>query len=166
MDDFVGSDLLIRLADWGNSEDGLTVVNLLDIYAQDPMVGAPPLTAFVKEQLPATIAATEGVFCVIGFQAGIPVALAYCYTTLSTLLCKPVVHIQSLVVLSHARGNGAGQRMLGFVEEHARQAGACHVTLEVLTSNKRAIRSYFRFGFKCKSFYQTGGFVMPLIRRL
>lgn len=166
MDDYLGSDLLIRLADWSNPDDGLTAVDLLDTYAQDPMVGAPPLTAFVQEQLPATIAATDGVFCVIGFQAGIPVALAYCYTTLSTLLCQPVVHIQSLVVLSHARGNGVGQRMLVFVEEHARQAGACQVTLEVLTSNKRAIRSYFRFGFKCKSFNQTGGVVIPLIRRL
>jgi GNAT superfamily N-acetyltransferase len=151
------SELVIRLADWSNPGDGVTVVNLLDAYAHDPMGGAAPLTAFAKEHLPATMAATPGAFSVIGFQAGNPVALANCFTTLSTFACKPIVNIHDLAVLPQSRGSGVGQQMLGFVEEHARQAGACKITLEVLTGNDRARRSYSRFGFEAYTLDDTTG---------
>lgn len=147
MGEFVGGELLIRLVDWNSPEDGLTAVNLLNSYAQDSLVGAAPLSAFVKERLPAAMEAMAGAFSVIGFQADVPIALANCFSILSPLTCKPVVKIQDLIVLSHACDSGIEQGMLSFVEEHARQAGALHVSLEVLNKNERAIRSYVSCGF-------------------
>ncbi|MFT5897296.1 MAG: ribosomal protein S18 acetylase RimI-like enzyme [bacterium] len=162
MSDSTDSDLVIRMADWSNPEDRSAVVYLLDAYAEDPMGGAAPLSAFAKEHLPATMAATPGAFSVIGFQTGNPVALANCFTTLSTFACKPIVNIHDLAVLPQSRGSGIGQQILSFVEEHARQAGACKITLEVLTGNDRARRSYSRFGFEAYTLDDTSGHALFL----
>ena len=162
MVELVDSELQIRLADWSNPDDGLVVVNLLNAYAQDPMGGGAPLSAYAKQNLPAAMAATPGAFSVIGFQAGKPVALANCFTTLSTFACKPIVNIHDLAVLPQSRGSGIGQKMLGFVEERARQAGACKITLEVLTGNERARRSYSHFGFEAYTLDDTTGHALFL----
>ena len=154
--------LVIRLADWSNPEDGLTVVNLLDSYAQDPMGGAAPLSEFAKKNLPQAMAVTPGAFSVIGFQGETPVALANCFTTLSTFACKPIINIHDLAVVSQSRGSGVGQQMLAFVEEHARNVGACKITLEVLTGNDRARRSYARFGFEAYTLDDTTGHALFL----
>lgn len=162
MVELVDSKLLIRLADWSNPDDGLAVVNLLNAYAEDPMGGAAPLSVYAKENLPAAMAATPGAFSAIGFQAGNPVALANCFTTLSTFACKPIINIHDLAVLPQSRGSGVGQKMLGFVEEHAQQVGACKITLEVLTGNERARRSYSRFGFEAYTLDETTGHALFL----
>ena len=45
------------------------------------------------------------------------------------------------------RGQGVGQALLAAAEAHARERGCCKLTLEVLTGNAVALRSYERFGF-------------------
>jgi ribosomal protein S18 acetylase RimI-like enzyme len=159
-------ELNIRLADWNNPEDGRAVVNLLNAYAIDPMGGAAPLSAYAQEHLPATMAATPGAFSVIGLLGETPVALANCFTTLSTFACKPIINIHDLAVLPQSRGSGVGQKMLGFVEERARQSGACKITLEVLTGNERARRSYSNFGFEAYTLDDTTGHALFLQKSL
>jgi ribosomal protein S18 acetylase RimI-like enzyme len=46
------------------------------------------------------------------------------------------------------RGQGIGQAVFAAVEAHARALGCCKVTLEVLSGNVQAQRSYERFGFE------------------
>jgi len=108
------------------------------------------------------MAATPGAFSVLGFLGENPVALANCFTTLSTFACKPIVNIHDLVVIEGQRGAGAGQQMLSFVEEQARNKGACKVTLEVLTGNERARRSYERFGFEAYTLDEKTGHALFL----
>jgi len=137
----------IRLVDWENQEDCQTVVSLLDAYAKDPMGGSAPSTQYVRDNLATSMAATPGAFSAVGFLNDKPVALANCFTTLSTFACKPIVNIHDLAVLPQARGRGVGQQMLSFVEQEASRLGACKVTLEVLTGNAIARTAYERFGF-------------------
>lgn len=142
----------IRLADWSSPADLDAIVVLLDDYARDPMGGATGLTGYVKQNLPATLAATPGAFSVLAWhthnQGEKPVALANCFTTLSTFACKPLINIHDLAVVNEFRSKGLGQAMLTFVENHARSLGCCKITLEVLSGNDRARRSYDRFGFE------------------
>lgn len=142
----------IRLADWSSQADRAAIVMLLDDYARDPMGGEVGLTDFVKQNLPTTLAATPGAFSVIAWhtdnQGEKPVALANCFTTLSTFACKPLINIHDLAVVKGCRSKGLGQAMLAFVENHARALGCCKITLEVLSGNERARRSYERFGFE------------------
>lgn len=166
MSELPDHEFTMRLADWSIPEDGLTVVSLLDSYAQDPMGGAAPLSDFAKKHLPQTMAVTPGAFSVIGFLGTQPVALANCFTSLSTFACKPIVNIHDLAVVSSSRGIGIGQQMLGFVESYARKVGACKITLEVLTGNERARRSYSRFGFEAYTLDDTTGHALFLQKSL
>ena len=166
MSDSMTSELNIRLADWESPDDGNTVVSLLDAFAHDPMGGGAPLSTYVKNNLPDAMAATPGAFSVIGFQSGQAVALANCFTALSTFSCKPVINIHDLVVLSHVRGGGVGQQMLGFIQEHGVQVGACKITLEVLEGNTRARQSYERFGFESYTLDDTTGHALFLYKTI
>lgn len=145
------------LADWNDAADCAAVVDLLDAYAQDPMGGGTPLSDHARKHLPSAMAATPGAFSVIGRLGGRPVALANCFTTLSTFACKPLVNIHDLAVVADARGGGVGQKLLSFIEAEARRMGCCKVTLEVLTGNTRALRSYERFGFTAYTLDESTG---------
>ena len=96
-----------------------------------------------------------------------PVALANCFTSVSTFACLPLINIHDLVVLSDFRSKGVGQAMLAFVEAHARDLGCCKITLEVLSGNDHARRAYERFGFAAYSLDENTGqalfFHKPLI---
>lgn len=135
------------LAQWDEPEDCAAVLHLLDDYARDPMGGGTPLSQHAHDNLPQAMAAMPGAFSVIGRIDDKPVALANCFTTLSTFACKPLINIHDLAVIADARGGGVGQKLLAFIEAEAKRRGCCKVTLEVLTGNTRARRSYERFGF-------------------
>jgi len=148
-------DIEFRLADWTLEEDRVAVVELLDAYAHHPMGGAEPLPEHVRQHLPDAMANTPGAFSVLGWRLpdnesnrATAVALANCFTTLSTFACKPLVNIHDLYVADSARGTGAGQKILAYVEKVARARGCCKLTLEVLSGNTYASRSYENYGFE------------------
>lgn len=140
------------LADWNEQADCEAVVSLLQAYALHPMGGAEPLSDYAVKNLPRTIAKMAGAFSVIAWQTDAAgsrsaVALANCFTTLSTFACKPLINIHDLYVADEVRGKGTGQAILSFIETEARARGCCKVTLEVLTGNTQATSAYQRFGF-------------------
>ena len=53
-----------------------------------------------------------------------------------------------IAVLPGHRGAGVGQALLAAAEQHAKEHGCCKLTLEVLTGNARALKSYLGFGFE------------------
>jgi ribosomal protein S18 acetylase RimI-like enzyme len=65
----------------------------------------------------------------------------------STFQARPLLNVHDLAVLPRHRARGVGQALLAACEHHARQRGCCKLTLEVLSGNTRALRSYQRFGF-------------------
>jgi GNAT superfamily N-acetyltransferase len=164
--DLHADNVSFALARWDDPWDCAAVVELLDGYARDPMGGGAPLSEYARGHLPQAMAATPGAFSVIGRRNDAPVALANCFTTLSTFACKPLVNIHDLAVVPDARGQGVGQRLLAFIEQQARQLGGCKITLEVLTGNKRARRSYEQFGFTPYTLDDTSGHAVFLQKTL
>lgn len=53
--------------------------------------------------------------------------------------------MHDLVVLPAHRARGVGQALLAAAQKHAQERGCCKLTLEVLSGNARALRSYERF---------------------
>ena len=86
-------------------------------------------------------------FSVLAFDAEQPVGLVNCIEGFSTFACRPLVNVHDVAVAPGHRGRGVGQALLAAAEAHARERGACKLTLEVLTGNQRALRSYEQFGF-------------------
>jgi GNAT superfamily N-acetyltransferase len=135
------------VADYRDAAQAAAVVDLLDAYARDPAGGGTPLDTAVREGLPAALAARPQAFSVLAFDGDKPVGLINCIEGFSTFACKPLVNVHDVVVLPSHRGQRVAQRMFAQVEQEARKRGACKLTLEVLSGNAPALRSYEREGF-------------------
>ncbi|WP_454903026.1 GNAT family N-acetyltransferase [Variovorax gossypii] len=142
-----GSQIEVFLADYHDVVQAAAVVDLLNAYASEPAGGGVPLDPAVRQDLPAALAARPQAFSVLAFEGGQPVGLINCLEGFSTFACKPLVNVHDVVVLPSHRGQGVAQKMFARVEQEARRRGACKLTLEVLSNNKPALRTYEREGF-------------------
>jgi len=140
--------LKIVLADYDNATDAAAVVDLLNAYAEDPMGGGESLSTFTRDNLVASLKDFPGAFSVLAFEGDTPVGLANCMLGFSTFACRPLINIHDFMVLPQARGKGASQSLLAFVEQEAVERRCCKVTLEVLAGNKVARGAYEKYGFK------------------
>ncbi len=137
----------VVLADYRDSAQAAALVELLDGYARDPAGGGTPLSAQVRAELPAALAARPQAFSVLAYDDGQPVGLINCVEGFSTFACRPLVNVHDVVVAPSHRGQRLAQRMLERVEQEARARGACKLTLEVLSGNVSARKAYEREGF-------------------
>jgi len=140
--------LNVRRVDYRQATDAQALVMLLDAYARDPMGGGEPLAADVQERLCDDLAALPTAASFIAWQDGQPVGLVNCIEGYSTFKARPLMNIHDIAVLPGHRGAGVGQALLAAAQAHARARGCCKLTLEVLTGNDPALRSYQRFGFE------------------
>ncbi len=144
------STLRVCRADYANPVHAQALVNLLDVYARDPIGGGKPLSAFARANLVPALAARPQAFSVLAF-AGVtdaePVGLVNCFEGFSTFACRPLVNVHDVVVLPEYRGQRVAEKMLALVESLTLERGACKLTLEVLAGNAGAVKLYTRVGF-------------------
>ncbi|QNK67786.1 GNAT family N-acetyltransferase [Variovorax sp. PAMC26660] len=141
------SNIETLVANYRDAVQAAAVVDLLNAYASDPVGGGTPLDAAVREKLPAALAARPQAFSVLAFDGDTPVGLVNCIEGFSTFACQPLVNVHDVVVLPSHRGQRVAQKMFAQVEQEARRRGACKLTLEVLSGNAPALRTYEREGF-------------------
>ena len=137
---------LVRI-DYNNEQHGHDLVMLLNAYAIDPMGGGEPLSDYVRDNLPQSLAKQSNVFSVIGYLDGKPAGLINCVEGFSTFNCAPLVNIHDVVVLPEYRGKGLAEQLFKEVEEIAREKHCCKITLEVLEGNQVAQKAYRKFGY-------------------
>ena len=139
--------LQVRRVDYRNSSDAQVLVLLLDVYARDPMGGGEGLAEDVKARLCCDLTERQTAASFFAWRGEQPVGLINCIEGYSTFKARPLMNIHDIAVLPAHRGQGVGQALLAAAEAHARDRGCCKLTLEVLTGNAVALRSYERFGF-------------------
>ncbi len=139
--------LNVRRVNYHDPADARALVMLLDAYARDPMGGGEGLAEDGKARLCSDLAEHPLATSFIAWQGEQPVGLINCIEGYSTFKARPLMNIHDIVVLDGYRGQGIGQALLTAAEAHARERGCCKLTLEVLTGNSVAMRSYERFGF-------------------
>ncbi len=139
--------LIVLPVDYLNGAHRAALVMLLDAYARDPMGGGEPLAEDVKARLCDDLAARAGAASFIAWLDDQPVGLINCLEGYSTFKAQPLLNVHDIAVLPGHRGQGIGLALLAAAESHARTRGCCKLTLEVLTGNTPALRSYLRFGF-------------------
>ena len=141
------TSITVRRADYTDARDRAALLDLLDAYAQDPMGGGEPLPASTRARLCEDLAARPLAASFIAWLGDEPVGLINTFEAYSTFKARPLVNVHDVAVAPGHRGRGVGQALLAAAEAHARERGACKLTLEVLTGNQRALRSYEQFGF-------------------
>ncbi|WP_444997825.1 GNAT family N-acetyltransferase [Aliikangiella sp. IMCC44359] len=136
-----------HIVDYHDQQQANALVELLNIYALDPMGGAKPLSEDVKYNLASELAKLNYAFSIIAYVNKKPAGLANCFEGFSTFKSKPLINIHDLVVAPEFRGQKIATLLLQKVEDIAKEKGCCKVTLEVLNNNKIAKKAYAKFGF-------------------
>jgi ribosomal protein S18 acetylase RimI-like enzyme len=149
LDDLAMTVLPITVArvDYHNTTDRAALCHMLNVYAEDPMGGGAAIAVQPLERLCDDLAARAFAFSFLAWRGADAVGLANCFEAYSTFKAQPLVNIHDIAVHPSARGQGVGQALLQAVEQEAKVRGACKITLEVLTGNAVALKSYHRFGF-------------------
>jgi GNAT superfamily N-acetyltransferase len=139
---------VVRAADLAQPADRVALVGLLDLYARDEMGGGAPLAAEVIRHLPDRLAAQPGARVWLAFAPdGEPAGVAVCFAGFSTFAARPLLNLHDLAVAPLHRGRGVGRRLLAAVEDGARAAGCCKITLEVRDDNATAQSLYRALGY-------------------
>jgi len=134
-------------ADFDNAAHCAGLIDVLDSYATDPVGGAEPLTAAVRERLAPALRDHPTALVLLAIAEARPVGLAVCFLGFSTFRARPLLNIHDLAVVPAWRGKGVGRRLLVAAEDRARRRGCCRLTLEVQEDNVRALGLYGSFGF-------------------
>lgn len=134
-------------ADLSLADHSGAVIELLSIYALDPMGGGEPLSTYAKQNLVPELAKRSDVLIILAFENDFPVGLINCFEGFSTFMCKPLMNIHDVIVRPEYRGLGISTMMLQKVEQVARSRGCCKLTLEVLEGNQPAKAAYRSSGF-------------------
>jgi ribosomal protein S18 acetylase RimI-like enzyme len=144
----MSNNILIKQVDYLNACDAAELVSLLDMYAQDPMGGSAALDEQVKARLCADLANHPGAVSWIASVDHKPVGLLNAFKGFSTFKARPLMNVHDIAVDPAYRGQGVGQALLDAVEKYAVANDCCKLTLEVLSGNQVAQRSYQHFGFE------------------
>jgi GNAT superfamily N-acetyltransferase len=134
-------------ADLENQQHQRDVLALTSAYALDRMGNGGPLPPEVLGRLIAGLKAHPTTLILMAYREGKPVAIATCFRGFSTFYARPLLNIHDFSVLPEHRGQGIGRQLLRAVEQRAKEAGCCRLTLEVQEGNMAARRVYESIGF-------------------
>ena len=123
------------------------MVQLMEMYALDPMGGGKGLSEYVKKNLPVELEKRKSAHVLLAFVDTEPAGLLICLEGFSTFACKPLLNIHDLMVALPYRRKGLAKLLLKKAEEIALDLGCCKLTLEVLERNHVAQSTYKAFGF-------------------
>ena len=123
------------------------VVELLDMYASEPLQGGQPLDRETRSRLIPGLAAQANGRYFLAMDSDQPVGVAICFIGFSTFRALPLLNVHDLAVRRDFRGLGVGTQLLSAAEQEAIQLGCCKLTLEVQHENVNARRLYERIGF-------------------
>lgn len=139
--------LTVHRVDYHLAAHRTALLLLLDLYANDPMGGSEPLASDTRERLCDDLAQRTDAVSFIAWEGEQALGLLNAFEGYSTFKARPLLNIHDLAVHPEHRGQGVGQALLTAVAQHAQARGCCKLTLEVLSGNAVALKSYERFGF-------------------
>lgn len=146
--------------DYHNAQQAADLLEMIQMYASDPMGAGKPLSSDITASLIAQMSLRPHVFSVLAYaeltrddtlaqKSNIqPVGFANCIESFSTFKAKTVVNIHDFAIIKEARGQGISQGMMDYIEMLSKEKGACKITLEVLEGNIAAQKAYIKSGFK------------------
>jgi ribosomal protein S18 acetylase RimI-like enzyme len=141
-------NIIVQVVDYLDPSDRQALIDMLDMYARDPMGGGEPLSLDTRQRLCDDLSKISGAISWLARCDGKAVGLLNALPGYSTFKARPLLNVHDIAVAPSYRGQGVGQALLSAMEAYARALGCCKVTLEVLSGNVGAQRSYVRFGFE------------------
>lgn len=141
------ADVRVVDADLERPEHQRAVVDLLDGYVREPIIGGRPLPEDTKRALVPALRRHPTTRVLLAYAGDEAVGIAVCFLGFSTFAARPLINVHDLAVRADWRKRGVGRRLLRAVEERARATGCCRLTLEVRGDNDPARELYASLGF-------------------
>jgi len=141
------AQVTVAEADLSRPEHQVATVHLLNAYAMDPMGDGRPLSETARRSVISGLREHPTTLVFLAYRGDEPVGLAICFRGFSTFATRPLLNISDYFVFPEHRGLGIGRRLLGAIEQRARELGCCRLTLEVQENNHHAKRVYSAAGF-------------------
>ena len=143
----VKKDLRIVKADLDDPKHASDIVNIVDLFARDPMGQNEPLEEEVLADMIDEMKKVPTSMTYIAYLNDKAMGIVTCFIGFSTFTASKVFKIHDVAVHPDARGMGIGTRMLIKIGEEARKLDCTKVTLEVREDNP-ARRLYEKLGFE------------------
>ena len=141
------NEFTIQQADFDDLDHQHAIIELLDMYARDPMGQNAPLEESVRLQLIQGLRSHPCSLVLLAHAGDTPVGILTAFEGFSTFAARRLLNIHDVAVLPEYRGRGAGKGLLEAAETLARERGYCKLTLEVRQDNLPAQVLYRWFGF-------------------
>ncbi len=139
--------IIVIPADLENDAHASGLLNVLDAYAADPVIGSGRLPQEVKTTLIDSLKSWPGTYNFLACDEDRVVGMINCFSGFSTFRAKPLLNVHDVAVLDEYRGRGIGRMLFDAVFEKAKELGCVKVTLEVYSSNVAAKGLYDSLGF-------------------
>lgn len=144
----------VNVGDIHNVEDQKAMLQMLDLYMQDPMGASNKLqTEIAVKNIEGLTKQANYVFFLAkcnGETAGV----ANCFVNFSTFKAKQLINIHDFAVDPKFRRKGIGEAMMKKIISYSSEHDFCKVTLEVRNDNQGAQNLYKKVGFKeCDPIY-------------
>ncbi len=141
-------------ADLTREEHRSAVVDLVDMYAREPLARGSGLPREVLTRLPEFLRTfpTAHVFFAQASASADDrldsyLGVAVCVRTFTTFAAAPMMNVHDIAVRPGHRGKGIGRALLAEVQRRAIELGCVRLSLEVHRDNAGAIAAYRNFGF-------------------
>lgn len=141
------STYIVKKVDYSVAEQVATLMNLLQMYATDPMGGGEPINNEVLKKLPRALLSKPFLHSFIIYDANEALGFANCIESFSTFSASSILNIHDFAVSARHRGKGIGLALMQGIESFARKHAYKKLTLEVLSGNVPAIKAYQKAGF-------------------
>ncbi|MEX2216761.1 MAG: GNAT family N-acetyltransferase [Phycisphaeraceae bacterium] len=135
-------------ADLSDAMHAVAIVDLLNEYAQEPMIDAKPLDDAVRATLIDRLREHPTTHVFLAKEDDQFIGLAICFRGFSTFRARPLINVHDIAVRKAWRGKGVGRLLLTAVEAFAVRNECCSITLEVKDYNEPARRAYLAVGFE------------------
>lgn len=142
----VATDIKITKANLDNPKHANDIVNIIDMFAKDPMGQDKGLKEEVKSGLIDEMKKIPTTKIFVAYRGEQILGVITGFIGFSTFTAKKTYEIHDIVVHPEARGLGIGTRLLEKVENEAKEMDCAKINLEVRTDNP-AQKLYERKGF-------------------
>lgn len=133
--------------DINNETHAQHMLQLLDLYMQDPMGGSWSMSPQLAELNLQGLKQQPNYLFFIAYCNGEAAGLANCFNNYSTFKAKQILNIHDFAVSPKFRRRGVGDALMDKIVEYTRENAYCKITLEVRHDNHGAQKLYKKAGF-------------------
>lgn len=126
--------------------DSKKIIEMVELFSLESSAKKPPGIK-IKTSLIQNLKDFDNTIIYFAVLHSDPIGMAICFQGFSTFKNARLINVHDFYIRKEYRNKGIGSVFLDYIEQDARKCGFCRMTLEVSSTNERALRLYVKKGF-------------------